>query len=53
MAETVNRSDMEEQERESVVDQNGSNSGTKISDEEKQILTDAYYNPRSPAYYAV
>ena len=52
MAETVNRLDMEQQERESDVDQNGSNSGTKISDEEDQILTDAYYNPRSPVTFS-
>ena len=44
MAETVSRLDMEQQERESDVDQNGSNSGTKISDDEDQIMTDAYYN---------
>ena len=36
---------MEQQERDPVIDQNGSNSGTKISDEEDRILTDAYYNP--------
>ena len=52
MAETMNRSDMEEQERESDIDQNGSNSGTKISDEEEQILSNAYYNPRSPVAFS-
>ena len=43
---------MEQQERGSDVDQNGSNSGTKISDEEDQFLTDAYYNPRSPVAFS-
>ena len=51
MAETMIRSVLEQQERESDADQNGSNSGTKISDEEDQILTDAYYNPRSPVAF--
>ena len=42
---------MEEQGRELDVHQSGSSSGTKISDEEEQILTDIYYNPRSPVAF--
>ena len=43
---------MEQQERDPVVDQNGLNSGTKISDEEDRILTDVYYNLRSPVAFS-
>ena len=43
---------MEQQKRDPVVDQNGLNSGTKISDEEDQILTDVYYNLRSPVAFS-
>ena len=48
----MNRSDIEGKERGSDIDQNGSSTGTKISDEEEQILTDAYYNPRSPVAFS-
>ena len=43
---------MEEEERGSDIDKNGSSSGTKISDEEEQILIDAYYNTRSPVAFS-
>ena len=43
---------MEQQERDPVVDQNDLNSGTKISDEEDRILTDVYYNLRSPVAFS-
>ena len=52
MSEEERRATSSEREEQTGQIRNGSNSGTKISDEENDYLQGIYYNPRSPVTFS-